>query len=331
MGRFITPYDVANRALQMLGVPRISTFADTSRQASEAGFLYDKARRAELRRFTWTFATRRAILRPVTTTIVNVSFPAYSTVTAYVPGDIVNSGNILYTNIDADTGEVPGIGGFDPDWETYCGALQAELHSVGTTYYPGDLAYVSTTLYRWINAASGLNHVPPNATYWMAPTGATLVTPLYHSPTNFDPPAGASLRNMYRLPANFLRIAPQDPKKSAVARLGTTAGLNYNDWEIENGFLVTSDTSGPLIFRFVSDATIVAAMDDMFCEAVACRMALALNETLTQRADLAGVVTGLYNRFVQEAHAVSAIEGGTTEPDIGGPPEAPQQQPAPRR
>jgi len=319
MTAFITPYDIANRALQMIGVPRITTFADTSRQAQEAGFLYDKARRAELRRFVWTFATRRVPLRPVTSTIVNLVFPAYNAATAYVAGDIVLYGNALYSCLVAGTGQTPGVGGFAPYWEAYYGPLQAEAHSNATTYFPGDIVMVSTTVYRNINILSNINHVPPNATYWMAPAGASSLSPLYHAPTNYDPPAATSTtvaRTMYRLPANYLRMAPQDPKKPSVARLGTTAGINYNDWEIENGFIVTTDTTGGLIFRFVADTTNVMAMEDMFCEAVACRMALSINEVMTQRPDLSQFVTSIYTRLVREAQIISAIEGGSTEQDV---------------
>lgn len=338
MSSFLTPYDIANAALQMVGVPRISTFADLSGQAAEAAFLYDKARRAELRRFVWTFATRRAILRPVSSTVKTLTFPAYSNLTAYVAGDVVKYSNVIYTAIAGSTGEIPGVGGFSPSWEVYYGPQQAELHNTATVYFPGDMAYIAGTpdvVYRWVNRASGSNHLPPNATYWMAPAGVTTSALFASDPISFDPSGATSVnsvqRNMYRQPANFLRLAPQDAKKAAVARLGTTGGINYNDWEIENGYLLTTDTTGGLILRFIGDVQVVATMEDMFCMAVACRMALGLNERLTQRADLKQSITADYNRFVREAQAISAIEGGTTEPDIGVPTQQEQpQQPARR-
>lgn len=331
MGSFVTPYDIANQALQLLGVSRITNFSDSSRQAQETGFAYDKARRAELRRFVWTFATRRAILRPVTATVKSLTFPAWAIDTAYVAGDIVNYSNVLYTATVASTGETPGVGGFAPSWEVYYGPTQAELHSTSTTYFPGELVYIAGSpdvVYRWIAITSGSNTTPPSSS-WMAPTGVTTSTIFIPDPMGFDPPGGTTTRSRYRLPANFMRLAPQDPKQPSTSRLGTTAGLNFNDWEIEAGYLVSSATTGGLILRFVADAQIVSAMEDMFCMAVACRMALLMNQQLTQRPDLGNSLMGQYARFVREAQAISAIEGGTTEPDIAEP--APQeQQPAQR-
>lgn len=325
MGAFVTPYDIANQGLQLLGVPRITNFSDSSRFAQESGFNYDKARRAELRRFVWTFATRRAILRPVSSTILNLTFPAYSSATTYAAGDIVQYNNMLYSStVGTNLANTPGVGGFNPSWEVYYGALQADTHDTTVTYYPGDMVVSSGTVYRWINSASGKNHAPPNATYWMAPTGVTTSSLFFAGALGFDPPAGATTRTLYRLPANFMRLAPQDPKQPSTSRLGTSAGLNFNDWEIENSYLSSAATTGGLIFRFVCDAQSVSAMEDMFCMAVACRMALMLNETLTQRPDLQAEISSLYARFTDEARAVNAIEGGTTEPDIGTPQPAPQ-------
>lgn len=329
MGAFVTPYDVANQALIMLGVPRISTFSDTSRQAQEAAFQYDKARRAELRRFVWTFATRRAILRPVSSTIKNLTFPAYNAVTVYVAGDVVKYNNVIYTAVAGNTGETPGVGGVSPSWEVYYGPLQAEGYAAGTTYFPGDMVVSGGAVYRAVNISSFLGQAPPNATYWMAPQGVTSSAIFVPDPMGFDPPGGVTTRSRYRLPGNFLRLAPQDPKQPAVARLGTTAGLNFNDWEIEAGYLVSSATTGGLILRFVGDVQVVANMEDMFCMAVACRMALLMNQQLTSRPDLGTALMANYGRFVREAQAISAIEGGTTEPDIATP-QPQEQQPEQR-
>jgi len=331
VGSFVTPYDIANQALQMLGVPRITNFSDTSRQAQEASFAYDKARRAELRRFVWTFATRRAIIRPVSSTIKALTFPAYSAATTYAAGDVVSYGNLLYTSLSgSNLANTPGVGGFSPTWELYYGPLEAEAYSASATYFPGDMVVSGGTVYRAVNIASFSNQVPPNATYWMAPTGVTSSALFMTGPINFDPPGGSTSRSRYRLPANYMRLAPQDPKQPSVSRLGTTAGLNFNDWEIENGYLVSSATTGGLILRFVGDAVVVTAMEDMFCMAVACRMALLMNQQLTARPDLGGELLTQYARFVREAQAISAIEGGTTEPDISVPQTAQEQQPAQR-
>jgi hypothetical protein len=63
---FQSPVDIANRGMQHIGAVRIGAlgFGELSVQASECGFVYDKVRRAELRRNVWRFATRLCVLRP---------------------------------------------------------------------------------------------------------------------------------------------------------------------------------------------------------------------------------------------------------------------------
>ena len=68
---FLTPIDIANRALQHVGASRIDPtlgFTEISKNAQEISFCYDKLRRAELRRNVWRFAIRSAVLRPIDTT-----------------------------------------------------------------------------------------------------------------------------------------------------------------------------------------------------------------------------------------------------------------------
>ena len=65
---FLTNIDIVNRALQRLGAKRITALTDTSKNADEVEFCYDKLRVAELRRSPWRFASRRANLRVLTAT-----------------------------------------------------------------------------------------------------------------------------------------------------------------------------------------------------------------------------------------------------------------------
>lgn len=324
MGAYVTPYDIGNRACQMLGFPRFASFTDGTRQGAEAGFLYDKARRAELRRLTWTFATRRAVIRPVTDTTVNLVFPAWASGTTYNNGDIVTSGNMLYSAVSTGSGNTPGVGGVTPQWEVYYGPQQADTYAGGTQYFPGDIVVSAGTEYRLVSRAASTGVAPPSGV-WVAPAGLTTSTLVFPGPYGYESPAGANRRNYYRLPANFLRLCAQDPKQASVTHPGTSAGLGFTDWEIEQGYLVSSATSGALILRFVADVQIVVNMEDMFCEAVACRLALGLNEILTQRPDLAGEVANEYGRLIAEARSISAIEGANTEGDIGSPAPAPAQ------
>lgn len=328
MGAFTSPYDIANAGLQLLGVPRINAFTDATRQAKEASFAYDKARRSELRRFVWTFATRRAMLRPIGATATYITFPAWSSATAYNVGDVVTYSGQLFEATTAGTNHIPntldGVG----YWEAYAGPIVTDAYSTTVKYFPGDAVTKIGTLYRLLGLASQTNTDPALGAPWIAPTGWTAGSTIsFRSPASFDAPDGSNQRTAFILPANFLRFAPQDPKKAAIARLGTTAGLQFNDWEIEHGALFSFDAAGaPMIVRFVADLTIVSSFDDMFCHAVACRMALDLNEILTQRPDLAQKVAGEYNRFITEARMVSAIEMGSTEEDILAAQPQPQSQ-----
>lgn len=54
--------EIANHALQLVGAARIQALIDNSKSARSVNTAYDRCRRAELRRHTWSCATRRASL-----------------------------------------------------------------------------------------------------------------------------------------------------------------------------------------------------------------------------------------------------------------------------
>lgn len=310
---FITPYDVANRCLQHLGQPRISTFSDLSMQAAETGFIYDKARRAELRRAVWTFSGRRAVARPNTATTKRVVFATYAAATVYTAGDIVqDSTGYLWLATAGATGTAPGTTGYYPVWVSYCGPIVADTYSGSVAYIPGDLVINSSIVYLCVAAASG--QAPPNATYWHPVQGAVGTALLTMTPAGYNP-AGTAVRNAYMLPANFMRLAAQDPKVAANAHLSVTAGLKWSDWELEDGVLYTSQT-GALVLRFAGDVQDVTRFDDMFCEALAARMAMSLCERFTQSKEKFADIGGAYNTAVATARAMSSIEAGSTEDDF---------------
>ncbi len=153
----------------------------------------------------------------------------------------------------------------------------------------------------------------PNATYWHVVAGATLsggVVGIAQMPIGYAP-GGTLVKLVYRLPANYLRMASQDPKNPAAVQLNTTAAMRWNDWEIENGFLFTKDT--PMVMRFVADQTDVTIMESIFCEVWAARVAVELAETMTQSAEKLNNCLGLYARYTNIARIVNAIEGGSSE------------------
>ncbi len=317
---FSSPIDIANRALQHCGSPRISTFQDNSKAAAESGFIYDKVRRAELRRHIWQFSTRRTALRPITATSQNIHFGAWSTATAYPAGSVVTAPNLggdetaTWIAIQATTGNTPNATPLD--WQEYFGPLVADTWSATLSYSTGELVLDPTSGFPYLSLVnSNINNLPPSTgtttAYWLYLSNAIPSTLFLPNPITANQ-AGV-LRLAYRLPAGFLRVASQDVKAAGVNYLATSGGMQWSDFEIEDRYLISAVPS-PIIFRFAADIEDVTRMDDLFCEGLAARMALGLVETLTQSPQKMQMITQSYERFMTEARRISAIEVGSTEP-----------------
>lgn len=308
---FATPYDIANRGLQLLGQPRIASFADSSKQAKEMESVYDKLRRNELRRFVWTFATRRMILRPIVPT-TKLLVPLTWAAATFSFGDVVadTSGMLWISNANSNT---DNPNNFSAKWTAYFGNRVAQPHDVLVNYLAGDVVWLSTTAYLCVS--SNINQTPPNATYWH-PLSCGLSGLNFLYPAGYLPSPAATPRTLFYLPANHQRIAPQDPKKASNTRQQTTAGMQYNDWEIEGNLLSSAETTAAFVYRFVSDFTDVSAMDDMFCEGLGSSMGRATCETFTQSEAKKAMCDDAYMMAISAARAVSSIEGGSTEEDI---------------
>lgn len=314
---FLTSTDIANRGLQLIGIPRVASISpvpDQSKPAVEAAFCYGKLKRSELRRVVWTFATRRVLMRPVVSTTMTLTPLAYSSATTYAVGQIVtdtsgvwwislaasNIGNAL-----ADTSTV---------WQLYTGQQVAQVYNSAVQYFPGDIVYVSTTAYLALQATLG-NAPTGGAPNWVTLTGATLATVLILNPAAYAPTTLVQ-RTIFRLPYNYLRIAPQDVKTAGTPRQSVAAGMRYNDWEFENGFLISLTTTTPFIFRYISDVAYVPSMDDLFCESLAARMGMELAEPLTQNPDKTKDAKASYMTAINDAHTINAIEAGSTEDEL---------------
>lgn len=59
--------DVCNSALQKLGAVGILSLSDNTKNARECSKAFDSNRRAELRKYRWRFAIKRAVLSPLAT------------------------------------------------------------------------------------------------------------------------------------------------------------------------------------------------------------------------------------------------------------------------
>ena len=184
------------------------------------------------------------------------------------------------------------------------------MHDTTTGYFAGEIAYVSSTAY--LSLVTGNVDVPPSSN-WLTLSGATLsaFTAIY--PIGSGPTTDSSTKNIYRLPANFLRAAPQSPKAGSTSYLGAPSGLSYGDWDLQGNFLVTAE-SLPIVLRFVADVYSVPDMDDMFAEGLAAKCAENTCEIITQSNGKLQSIKQAYNVAIGEARAVNGVETGSTEP-----------------
>lgn len=147
---------------------------------------------------------------------------------------------------------------------------------------------------------------------WLA-IGAALSEMGIVYPIGAGPLSSADTRNVYRVPANFLREAAQDPKAGSHSILGSPGGRQYEDWDFSGDYFTTSE-AGIIVFRFVADVVNVPKFDDMFCEGLAARIGMEICPKVTQSEAKIATIAGKYQKFMSEARIVNAIEIGSEEP-----------------
>lgn len=215
----------------------------------------------------------------------------WSALTTYAIGNTVTgSDGVIYTSLA--NGNLNNDPTFSPVFWTNTGVLAA-----WTTVFVG-----GATALKWRQIGG------PEFPMGVGLSELNLVYPVATGPS-----IQASSRNVFLLPSGFLRRAPQDPRAGAVSYLGAPSGLPYDDWELENDVLVTSEI-GPIMLRFVADVMDVTRMHAMFCEGLAARLALEVCEPLTQSASKLGAISKMYSTFMTEARMVNAVEIGAEEP-----------------
>jgi hypothetical protein len=177
---FVIPEDICNRALQHVGARRIVTLGDNSREANSVRFIYDKVRRAELRRNPWVFSTRRAPIRPIqantTATVLSAGqTPNTGTLfltpsvwngsVTYTPGAIVTDPTVpglIWTSLAQENlNNAPGEGSV---WDVYFGPMTVQPYDSTVGYWAGELVYVrdpntqAVTVYRSLANSNGFNN-----------------------------------------------------------------------------------------------------------------------------------------------------------------------------
>lgn len=137
---YLDSLDIANRAAQILGVKRIKSVTEDSRQNIELATAYDKLLDAELQRNTWTFATRKTALRALTATTLLVQPNTWNAAQLYTPGSVVadTNGDLWVSATPENVGNSPGS---SDDWDQYFGPMTADVWATGNSYFAGELVY----------------------------------------------------------------------------------------------------------------------------------------------------------------------------------------------
>lgn len=132
--------DIANRALDHLGLPHILAVDEDSIRNSTISAAYDKMREAELRRNIWKFAKRRSILRPISATARLLKPALWQEHETYLPGSVVaDDDGALWISWKAENyGNEPGV---SDEWDAYFGPLTVDAYASTTTYSAGEIVY----------------------------------------------------------------------------------------------------------------------------------------------------------------------------------------------
>lgn len=247
---------------------------------------------------------------------------AYDATVTYHAGEIVSySGSQWRSRIEVNLGITPAEG--PAAWDatvtytlaqTVTGSDNFIYSAVGTTLgadptTDGGVHWTNTNLaFAW----TALPVIPASSGKWRV-IDAAMQNLNFSYPIGSGPATQSGTLNVFRLPAGYLKVAPQDPKNGANPFLGAPSGNVYLDWNFQDNFIVSHDI-GPIIFRFVADVTRVVQFTDMFCEGLACRVAIACCEGITQSTSKLTNVVSEYNKVMGEARLVNAIEIGATEP-----------------
>jgi hypothetical protein len=162
MPAFQIALDIVNRGLQGIGVSRILSLLDRTPAALEANFCYDKLRDAELRRNTWRFAIKGAMLRAVDASTVIWTPAAWAAATTYAPLSVVS-----YTPANLQAGQ---------------GSTEFGSNPLGY-YWQCDAS---------ITGAAG-NSTPDVDVRWHRYFGPITCDPYVAAPTTSAPPNGPTL------------------------------------------------------------------------------------------------------------------------------------------
>lgn len=141
MAEYLTPIDIANRALDHCGVPSIAAFTDDAKGADRTNSVYDKLRIAELRRNVWGFSIRKTALRAVDTSTMFLVPAAWSSSAVYPQGSIVSYSNTFFFASQYVSANVAPGAPNEAYWTVYFGPQTVTPYDSDASYYAGELVY----------------------------------------------------------------------------------------------------------------------------------------------------------------------------------------------
>jgi hypothetical protein len=251
---------------------------------------------------------------------------AWDATITYFKNQIITRSSTLYTSlIDLNLNQDP-VTTFVTRW------------TIGTTYVAGNkvtgsdnFVYQSigsgnlghdptTTVGFWTNTGTlspwATDNLPGTGSFnWLQLQSPVLTEQANIYPIGAGPVTQTFSKNIYRLPANFLRRAPDDPKAGTYSFLGAPGNLFIDDWKFEGDYIVTW-CSTVIILRFVADIADVTKMDDMFCEGLGARIGLEVCEALTLSTAKMQAIASKYQKYMGEARTQNAILIGAIEPPL---------------
>jgi hypothetical protein len=225
-----------------------------------------------------------------TNNIPSASPANFNIATTYAAtNQVTGSDGVIYTSIGS------GNIGFDP-------TIDAGVHWTNT----GILCPWTTV---FVGGAGSDKWLQIGGKEFPAGVGLTTLNIVY--PLGTGPSSQATSKNAFLKPAGYLRMAPQNAK-IGTTWLGGPSGVQYNDWQIEGEYLISSE-AGPIPLRFVVNITDVSRMHTLFCEGVAARVAFSVCDTITQDKGQLQLVAKTYKDWKDEASLFDGIEAGYTD------------------
>lgn len=229
--------DIANRALDHCGITQMDEtdgFTEDSEKAQLLGRLYNKLRRAELRRRTWKFAIKDAVLRslnldPTVMPPMLMSPVLWGSGTTYFYGSVVSDaqGALWISSAPDNVGNSPGNSTY---WDAYFGPLAITPYDTTgeTAYVAGDVIYTAAgdgTYHVYLSLVSDNDAVPGTADAYSA-TGIYMKDDLVTS---------ASVTYQSLLDLNIGNTPVSSPTQWTVT---TTRTVSSNNW-LELGAALT--------------------------------------------------------------------------------------------